>query len=165
MPAAGPRCTIVVDTREQAPYCFGGRVETVRLGLETGDYSLLGHETTIAIERKTLEDFVGSLTWGRDRFLRECERLTRLAVRAIVVEGSFGDVVHAKYRSEATPQSIVGSTIKLLTDFGLPVVFADCREYAERLVERMLTRHWEHARKAARAAEGDAHMETQEVRP
>jgi DNA excision repair protein ERCC-4 len=142
---------IVVDSREQAPYTFGGRVETVRFGLPTGDYSLLGFETTVVVERKALPDYVQSLTAGRDRFLRECERLAAFPVKAVVVEGSFDDIVHARYGSLATPQSIVGSTIKLLTDFGLPVVLAGCRAYAERFTERMLTRHWEHAVKGRAA--------------
>ena len=141
---------IVIDSREQLPYTFGGRVETVRLGLETGDYSLLGHESTIVVERKSLPDYVQSLTAGRARFLRECERLQAMPIRAIVVEGSFDDIVNARYDSLATPQSIIGSTIKLITDYGLPVVLAGCRAYAERFVERFLTRHHEKAVKAVK---------------
>jgi len=148
IPAGYDGPVIVCDSREQLPYDFGGRVATMRLGLPTGDYSLLGFETTIAIERKTLGDYVGSLTWQRERFLRECERLGRLPIRAIVVEGSLSDIINQKYPSSATPQSIVGSTIKLITDFGVNVVFCDCRAFAERFTERMLVRHWEHALKA-----------------
>jgi ERCC4-type nuclease len=149
-PKVGP--TIVIDTREQAPYSFGGRVATVRRGLKTGDYSLLGYETIISVERKTVDDYVGSLTRGRDRFLRECGRLAAFQVRAIVVEGSLSDLAEARYTSHATPQSIVGSTIKLITDFGLPVIFADHRWLAEVFVERMLVRHWEHAQGDRNAA-------------
>lgn len=147
--AHGP--VIIIDTREQAPFDFGGRVQTVRMGLETGDYSLAGFESIVTVERKSLPDYVSSLTWQRDRFLRECERLAAFPIKAIVVEGSFGDLVHGKYGTKATPQSLIGSTIKLLTDFGLPVVFCDCRTYAERFVERMLVRHWEHAKEALKS--------------
>ena len=67
---------IVVDTREQAPYGFARfpAVEIVRAGLPTGDYSLTGHEVRAAIERKSLDDLLGCLTGGRDRFERELAR-------------------------------------------------------------------------------------------
>jgi ERCC4-type nuclease len=142
---------IVVDSREppDTAYTFGGRYETVRRALVTGDYSMLGYELTIVAERKTLSDYVSSLTQGRDRFMRECERLANFPVKAILVEATFDDLAKGRYRSRATPQSIIGSTIKLIADFGLPVVLAGSRAYAERFVERMLTRHFEHATRAA----------------
>lgn len=55
---ASDKPIIVVDTREQRPYSFdearvGG---VVHAALPAGDYSLLGQETRIAIERKSLAD-------------------------------------------------------------------------------------------------------------
>ena len=66
---------IVVDTREQKPYRFTRcQVKT----LPTGDYSLVGLEDCIAIERKSAADLAGSLGAGRTRFRRELERLAQL---------------------------------------------------------------------------------------
>ena len=54
--------TIVVDTREQEPYGFNpDLVRPVRRALPAGDYSVAGLEETIAVERKTLDDFVGTV--------------------------------------------------------------------------------------------------------
>ena len=50
------RVTVVVDTREQEPYTFeSGCTEVVRRALPAGDYSIEGHEDSVAVERKTLE--------------------------------------------------------------------------------------------------------------
>lgn len=69
---------IICDTREQAPYAFTGQKyagTVVEAGtLQTGDYSLAGLTDHIALERKSLSDLTGTLTRGRERFQRECER-------------------------------------------------------------------------------------------
>jgi ERCC4-type nuclease len=67
---------ILTDTREQRPFtssCFPD-VEVVRGALPVGDYSLLGFEDRMSIERKELGDFIACLAAGRDRFERELAR-------------------------------------------------------------------------------------------
>ncbi len=60
---------IVVDTREQEPYGFdAGRVRVIRRALPAGDYSLEGMESTVAVERKSLPDFVSTVIHSRPRF-------------------------------------------------------------------------------------------------
>jgi len=55
----------------------------------TGDYSIVGQEHRIAIERKSVEDFLGSITAGNARFRREHERMACLAVgRMVSLAGS-----------------------------------------------------------------------------
>ncbi|MCL4552924.1 MAG: hypothetical protein M1305_05160, partial [Candidatus Marsarchaeota archaeon] len=80
---------VVIDTREQEPYTFDpGWIETIRRALPAGDYSLLGYEASIAIERKSLEDFVGTLIRGRERFRNELLKLQRYQHACVVVEAS-----------------------------------------------------------------------------
>ncbi|RPH47035.1 MAG: hypothetical protein EHM91_06585, partial [Planctomycetota bacterium] len=70
------RVPIVVDTREQRPYRFDPQfVVVTRRALPAGDYSIAGHETAVAIERKSLGDFVTSVIHERERFERELARL------------------------------------------------------------------------------------------
>lgn len=86
--------TVAIDTREQAPFTFedimadsrdngdGGvalTIPTVRATLRTGDYSLLGHNSRIVVERKSQADFVGVVISSRARFERELQRLADLA--------------------------------------------------------------------------------------
>lgn len=89
--------TIIVDTREQAPFTFLGidawdEIPTIHRALKTGDYSLEGYEDQIAIERKTIADFYGSIGHGRERFEREMERMSRLRFAAVVIEGTWQDI-------------------------------------------------------------------------
>jgi ERCC4-type nuclease len=71
------RITVVVDTREQEPYSFDSdKVSAVRKALPAGDYSLVGLEERVAVERKSLTDFVSTVIRGRKRFHRELEKLS-----------------------------------------------------------------------------------------
>ena len=56
---------VVVDTREQRPYRYPG---SLRGTLPSGDYSLLGLESLVAVERKEKADAYASLGRGRARF-------------------------------------------------------------------------------------------------
>lgn len=131
---------VVVDTREQLPWEF--EVPTVRGTLKTGDYSVQGLEHSVAIERKSLADLVGSLTAGRERFLRECDRLMTYRFKAIVVEGSTEQVWGQAYRSSVSPQSIIASTLAITVDRGVPVIWSGNREHAQWSAEWLLKRAW-----------------------
>ena len=72
---------IIIDTREQDEYKFKS-ILTVRDKLNTGDYSLRGFENDITIERKSLGDFISSISHGRDRFKSELARMKDYDTRA-----------------------------------------------------------------------------------
>ena len=133
--------TIIIDTREQLPFIFDG-YSTITAGLPVGDYSVAGLETVVAVERKSLQDFVGSLTQGRDRFMRELQKLSAYRIKAVAVEAPFLALAAGNYRSKANPNSIVPSALKIMTDFGIPVLFAGTREQAERATLWILRRAW-----------------------
>ena len=60
---------IIIDTREQRPWVFPAYA-AVRVGtLKQGDYALEGDDR-YAIERKSLEDFIGTIFSGWERFKR-----------------------------------------------------------------------------------------------
>lgn len=80
--------TIVQDSREQTPLSFHEfrGVETVRSGLKTGDYSIEGYEDQITFERKSVQDLVGTLIGGHQRFLKEMERMQTFKAKYILIE-------------------------------------------------------------------------------
>jgi len=84
------KLTLILDTREQDGLDFSKfrNVDTVRQGLKTGDYSIQGYENQICWERKSVQDLVGTLIGGHERFLREMERMKEFQVRYILVEHS-----------------------------------------------------------------------------
>lgn len=81
---------IITDTREQLNLDFSKfrDVESVRTKLDAGDYSVVGYENLISFERKSVQDLVGTLVGGHQRFLRELERMKNYKEKYILIEHS-----------------------------------------------------------------------------
>lgn len=129
---------ILIDTREQRPLEFGDwptRVETMRYG----DYGLDGFSDLdnplMVFERKSINDLVGTLTAGRDRFVRECHQLSRYRFAAIVIEGHEAEVRMHQYRSQVPPQSILGTLTALQYRYGVHVIWAGDREHSAEYIK------------------------------
>ncbi len=136
-----PIPTIIIDTREQEPWAFDREAAaTVRRALPAGDYSLVGLETAVAVERKTLDDFVSTVIRHRRRFHRELRRLVSYSAACVVVEAGFRDILEARYRSGASPASVLGSVVSVTVDFGVPVFFCSDRSAARVFAEGYLLR-------------------------
>ena len=96
---------VVIDTREQLAFSFSNlrtdadqgnrplRVLTVRGTLDQGDYSLFGYERRIALERKSCADLFSTIGQGRNRFVRELERLADYEVAGVVVEADWNQIL------------------------------------------------------------------------
>ena len=135
------RITVVVDTREQEGYSFPAeRFAMVRRALPAGDYSLAGLEHTVAVERKTAEDFVHTIIRDRDRFRRELLKLADYDRACVVVEAGLDDVLRGEYRSGAHAHSVVGAALSIIVDYGIPVYFCSNRQCACRFVQEYLLR-------------------------
>jgi ERCC4-type nuclease len=81
--------TIVIDTREKAPFSFSDAVRTEVKTLAVGDYSIAGLENQIVCERKSLSDLLSSLTHGRERFQRELKQLRAFRFACIIIEADW----------------------------------------------------------------------------
>ncbi len=132
---------VVADTREQTPLTplledCGHHV--ISSTLKTGDYSVKGYEDFVAIERKSLDDLVGSLTNGRQRFERELSRGCRLERFCVVVEAPYSDILDKKYRSKAHPASITGSIKAFEWRYRCRFYFCNDRYEASRTISRLL---------------------------
>ena len=81
---------ITTDTREQLFLDFTKfrGVSAVRGTLKTGDYSIQGYEDQITFERKSVQDLVGTLCRGRERFERELERMLTFKEKYLLIEHS-----------------------------------------------------------------------------
>ena len=133
--------TIIADTREQLPYAFESRwAVTVRRALPAGDYSVEGLESSIAVERKTLEDFVHSVIRDRDRFKKELAKLSEYPHACVVVEAGLTDVLLVRYSSGAHPHSVFGAVVSICIDHGVPVYFCGDRQTARRFTQEFLLR-------------------------
>lgn len=128
--------TAIVDTREKTPFDLSP-LRVVRGKLDTGDYSIVGLTHHIAIERKSIDDFVACCGRERDRFERELMRLLAYPVRAVVVEGSMADLEAGAWRSKMDP-FVVCATLAAWNARGLSVVLAGNPKSAGTHVARML---------------------------
>jgi hypothetical protein len=148
--------TVVVDTREQHPFTFQGLtgdassesrplIVPTRPGtLESGDYSVEGLEHAVAVERKSLADLYGTIGAGRDRFVRELERLDRMEFAAVVIEGGWPSIIgNPPPQSKITPKIVYRSIIAWGQRFPR-VHWWPCptRTFAERTTFRILQRFW-----------------------
>ena len=134
---------ILVDTREQLPYQFtryGATIE--RTALPTGDYSLPGFESFIAIERKSIDDLVQCLKGqNRDRFEKELARGRHYECFAVVVEASLDDMKHGRYRSDMQPHAALQSITAFMVRYKTPFLWCGSREGGEYLVHSILSKY------------------------
>lgn len=140
---------ILIDTREQTPWAFPPEMaQTTRATLRQGDYALAEDES-FAIERKSLADFLGTVSTGWERFKRELRRMDNAGspAKVIIVEGTlthlfFGQdgrpPIHNHPR--LTPQFVAKRLAQLLYDFRSAVLFADSAPIAAALAIALFVR-------------------------
>ena len=87
---------ITIDTREQSPWSFDPTLVSVKRGtLRTGDYAVAG-DAGFAVERKSLDDFLGTISTGWARFQREIFRAREAGFHLpVIVEARFSDILFA----------------------------------------------------------------------
>lgn len=159
--------TVVIDTREQAPFRFQTFISDskhkVRISrnpdvyklrplyiptevstLKTGDYSIQGFESEICVERKSLSDLYGTLGGGRDRFIRELERMSQMTVAAVVIEANCDYALQNPPRnSKLAPKSVFRSINAWEQDFPhIHFHWMGGKGLAEHKCFRILERFW-----------------------
>jgi ERCC4-type nuclease len=131
--------TIIIDTREQEPYSFDPRLAAAaRRALPAGDYSVEGLEGVVAVERKTLDDFVSTVIHARTRFREELRKLAGYRAACVVVEAGLADILQKRYQGGAHPNAVLGSALSIILDFGIPVFFCGNRQIACHFVQAFL---------------------------
>jgi DNA excision repair protein ERCC-4 len=154
--------TVVIDQREQAPFGFHGLtasaadgnaplvIPTNKTFLATGDYSIEGLEAFVTVERKSVQDLIGTLTAGRERFEAELERASKMEFAAVVIEGGWDAIVRHLTESAERPgrrpipiRSVVGSVIAWQQRYP-SIHWWPCadRRMAEAITFRILERFW-----------------------
>lgn len=100
--------TAIVDTREQCPFNLDP-MTTEPGTLYTGDYSVAGLESVIAVERKSLGDLLACVGRERERFERELQRLKSYPVSCVIIEASWQELERGEWRGKITPNVVMGS--------------------------------------------------------
>lgn len=139
------RDTIYVDTREQNWLKFNIPFEIKTLPY--GDYTCSNDNCSCFIERKSLSDFISTLSVGNlERFKNEITKAKKNnAYLVVIVEEklsnalSFQYLPHISKKIKATPEFIFHNVRQLLQEFdNLQFVFVDGREEMKRCIESIL---------------------------
>ena len=145
---------IVIDSREQTPWHFEEHQAIVRIDtLRTGDYAVAG-DFGFAVERKSLSDFLGTISTGWARFCKEIARAKEAQFPnfPIVVEGTFstccfhdecGVLVPPQHDHNKLLPAFIVKRIAELTNMGCSVIFADNPEYASAIGFAILKERFE----------------------
>lgn len=158
---------VLVDTREQLAYGFHqikadavANFATIKVAmspctLAAGDYSIDGYADRVAVERKSYADLAGTLTRGRQRFIREIEKLAAMPVAWVVTEANLTTMRKVPPpHSAVLPKTLWRSIMALQVRFpNVQWWLCDGREEAEGVTYRLLEKWWqEWVDKPAKAA-------------
>lgn len=139
------RDTIYVDTREQSWLKFNIPFEIKTLPY--GDYTSSNDNCNCYIERKSLSDFISTLSSGNlNRFKNEIQKAKNdNAYIVVVIEEklqnalSFQYLPHISKKIKATPEFIFHNVRSLIQDYdNLQFLFVDGREETKRTIEAIL---------------------------
>ncbi len=106
-----------------------------------GDYTLLGMEEEVIVERKTVPDLVNSIIQDRKNFIEKCERLSKFRKKCLIIEGSLSSVKTPYENSQAHPNAVFGSLLAAQERWDIPVYFLDNFVLAEEFVASMLSKY------------------------
>lgn len=136
--------SITIDTREQRPWSWLPSEASIEVAtLATGDYAITGDDG-FAIERKSLDDFLGTISSGWKRFEREIYRMAGWPARVIIVEADLesvywtADGIAPDHRHQMLTPSFCAKRIAELTMRNISVLFAGDADLASRLALSIL---------------------------
>jgi ERCC4-type nuclease len=130
---------IVIDTREIEPYGFD--CPAVHRKLDAGDYSVDGLEGAVAVERKSLKDFVSTVVHDFKRFAAELQKLSKLEAGCVVVEADLDQVLRGLAASacrNVAPESLLGATVHIGLHYRVPVFWCGSRQAARAFTDAFL---------------------------
>lgn len=133
---------VIIDTREQLPYTFPSTwPRPLVTALKTGDYSILGHESNFAIERKSLNDFTGCIF--ADRFEREMIRLSEFKRAYLLIEANIANLKNPPHY-HGNPKALIGKVQSISIRHGVQVIFAGDRQTGQEYTQGLIKSYWKH---------------------
>jgi|SRR6056300_1386157 len=135
---------IIIDTREQKPLNFD--VETESLKLDHGDYAI-SVDSDLVIERKSLSDFIQTISKGYDRFNRELSgareidrKVVILVEKSLSQSLSFDYIPFYKKFTKAKPDFIFHRVREICqTHDNVQFLFCKDKEECSAITEKLLS--------------------------
>jgi len=171
---------VAVDSREQLPYSWGREgVQCRTVTLEAGDYSIIGMERVVCVERKSFADFYSCLTeprqrngtvkHGRERFENDLHRMSQCRYPLVVIEATMSDLLRrftyvasggVEKQSQLDPLVAQNSWLSWQARYRIPMPLCGERSAASRMTLQHLDLVWrlerEDAKQVAREANDEA---------
>jgi ERCC4-type nuclease len=140
--------TIIVDTREQQPWSFEN-YSIANRKLDTGDYSVEGLETLLAIERKkSINEIANNII--EPRFKDVIDRLSKIKHSYILLEFDLENVLSYPIGStlpkkmwdkvKISPSFIMKHILEWQMYHNIKVVFCGCPSNAEQMAEFIMNK-------------------------
>ena len=135
--------SIYIDTREQMPLVIDYPTEVK--GLKFGDYAINDPENKCYIERKSISDFIGTMSGGYERFCREIERSIAAEANLIVlIERPLQECLSFQYlnyvskKIKVTPEFVFFNVRELIQKYNnVQFLFVDGREECVRIMKKV----------------------------
>ena len=135
--------SIYIDSREQMPLIIDYPTEVK--GLKFGDYAINDPENKCYIERKSISDFIGTMSGGYERFCREIERSIAAEANLIVlVERPLQECLSFQYlnyvskKIKVTPEFVFFNVRELIQKYNnVQFLFVDGREECVRVMKKI----------------------------
>ena len=140
--------SILCDSREKKPFTFASdrfssHNNTIVTKLDQGDYSLVGYENIVCIERKaSVEEIYSNLSSNepRERFYREMERLSSIKYPFLVLAVDADQIMTGCEFSKASPIMIMSMLLGICMKYKINVIFAG--RSAEFITYKILEKVW-----------------------
>ena len=140
--------TIIVDTREQQPWSFDN-YSKANIKLDTGDYSIEGLESVLAIERKkSINEIANNII--ESRFKDVIDRLSKIKYSYILLEFDLENVLsypigsslpkHMWNKVKISPSFIMKHILEWQMFYNIKVVFCGCPTNAEKMAEYIMNK-------------------------
>ena len=136
--------SIAIDSRERIPWCFNHELyDMFKMKLDTGDYSIIGYEDKITIDRKQSTMELAINLTGKDyiRFQKELVRMQSFEEAYFVLEFSIQDLLiypegtNIKYKDKIKRKGpALLKQIQTIEDrYGVKFIFAGDRFEAQKI--------------------------------
>ena len=141
-----PESHILIDSRESQPLKFN--IEYRVQKLKFGDYYFTGNPG-LYFERKSINDFLGTMSQGYDRFVKELDRASAAnAYLVMIIESKLSDVLSFNHlpwmkrvKTKASPEFIFHQLRSLIQQFPnfQPIFVEGRREAVEYMMKGFLS--------------------------
>lgn len=128
---------IKIDTREKLAWDFSSFEDCegqINEKLPTGDYTIIGYEDIIIIDRKkSVSELYSNLRGDYKRFKKELSRMTSFKMAYFLLEFSLEDIFNYKFFNKCSSKSILEQIDTIEKKYNVKFIFSSGRDEAQEI--------------------------------